>query len=93
MDEVLQINEVMFEVHIGDEITNRQQMKAPKDMLISTFLQTAEQIKNDPRPIKIMMIKPEVIWDVFEQKQKVLNNKIELSNNARVDWELSKKEE
>ena len=83
--------EVIFEVYIEDKLTNRQQMQAPKEMLIANFLQTAKQIQNDRRPIKIKMIRPEIIWDNIEQKQKVLNNEIELSNNAMVVWEENKK--
>ena len=86
IEEAFEIYEVVFEVYIEERLTNRQQMQAPKDMLIANFLQTAKQIQNDKRPIKIKMIRPEIIWDNFEQKQKVLNNEIELSNNAMVAW-------
>jgi hypothetical protein len=89
---MLEMHEVIFEVYIEDKLTNRQQMTAPKEILISNFVQTAKQIKNDQRPIKIKMIRPEVIWDEFEQKQKVLNNEIELSNDAMVAWEENRKE-
>lgn len=85
--------DVVFEVYIEDKLTNRQQMQAPKEMLIANFLQTAKQIQNDKRPIKIKMVKPEVIWDSFEQRQKVLNNEIELSNNAMVAWQENKGEQ
>ena len=37
------------------------------------------------------MIKPETIWDDFEKRERVLNNEIEISNNARVTWEENKK--
>jgi hypothetical protein len=84
--------EVIFEVYIEDKLTNRQQMQAPKEMLIANFLQTAKQIQGDRRPIKIKMIRPEVIWDKFEQKQKVLNNEIELSNSVMVAWEADRNE-
>lgn len=87
------MHEVIFEVYIEDKLTNRQQMQAPKEMLIANFLQAAKQIQNDKRPIKIKMIRPEVIWDNFEQKQKVLNNEIELSNNAMTAWEGAKANE
>lgn len=90
---MLDIQEVVFEVYIEDKLTNKQQMQAPKDMIIANFLQTAKQIQNDQRPIKIKMIRPEVIWDSFEQKQKVLNNEIELSNNAMVAWQENKGEQ
>ena len=86
------MHEVIFEVYVEDKLTNRQQMQAPKEMLIANFLQTAKQMQADTRPIKFKMIKPEIIWDSIEQKQKVLNNEIELSNNAMVAWEANKNE-
>jgi hypothetical protein len=36
------------------------------------------------------MIRPVVIWDEFDKVQKVLNNEIELKNNAMVAWEEGK---
>ena len=92
IEDMLDIQEIIFEVYIEDKLTNRQQMSAPKMMLIENFLQTAKQMQNDQRPIKIKMIRPEVIWDEFEQQQKILNNEIELSNNAMVVWEESRKD-
>lgn len=89
---MLEMHEVIFEVYVEDKLTNRQQMQAPKEMLIANFLQTAKQMQADTRPIKFKMIKPEIIWDSIEQKQKVLNNEIELSNNAMVAWEANKNE-
>lgn len=90
IEDMFETHDVIFEVYIEDKLTNRQQMQAPKQMLITNFLQTAKQIQNDKRPIKIRMIRPEVIWDKIEQKQKVLNNGIALSNNAMVAWEANK---
>lgn len=89
---MLEMHEVIIEVYIEDKLTNRQQLQAPKEMLIANFLQTAKQMKNDQRPIKLKMIRPEIIWDKFEQRQKILNNEIELNNNAMIVWEESKKE-
>ena len=89
---MFETHDVIFEVYIEDKLTNRQQMQAPKEMLIMNFLQTAKQIQADRRPIKIKMIRQEVIWDNFEQKQRVLNNEIELSNNAMIAWQENEKE-
>lgn len=85
----MDIYEVLFEIKIKDEGFQRQTMVAPKDLLTLQFLQLAKQIRNDPRPIQIRMIRQEIIWDQFEQKQKVLNNEIVLSNNV---WTASEKE-
>lgn len=79
---MLEMYEVIFEVYIEDKLTNRQQMQAPKEMLMANFAETAKQIKNDQRPIKLKMIVPYTFWDEFEKKQRVLNNEVELINNA-----------
>lgn len=89
---MFEMYDVVIEVYIEDKLTNRKQMKAPKDMLIANFVQTAKQIKNDTRPIRFKMIRPEIIWDNFEQRQKTLNNEIELSNDAMVAWQENNKE-
>lgn len=91
MGDIFEAHDVIFEVYIEDKLTNRQQMQAPKEMLIANFLQTVKQIQADRRPIKIKMIRQEEIWDKFEQRRKVLNNEITLSNNAMVAWEESKR--
>lgn len=87
---MFETHEVIIEVYIEDQLTNRRQMQAPKEVLIANFVQTAKQIQNDQRPIKIKMIRPEEIWDKFEQRRRVLNNEIALSNNAMVAWEANK---
>ena len=84
------IYEVSFEIYIEDKLTNRQVMQAPKEMLMIHFIQTVNQISKDQRPIKIKMIRPEVIWDDFENEQKTLNNEICFSNNAMIAWEENK---
>lgn len=84
---MFETHEVTFEIYIEDKLVKQQTMEAPKELLIANFMQMAKQISNDTRPIKLQMSRPEVIWDNFERKQKVLTNKIILSNNAMVDWE------
>lgn len=92
MGDMFETYEVIIEVYIEDKLANRQQIQAPKEMLIINFLQTAKQIQADKRPIKIKMIRPEEIWDNFEQKRRVINNEIELSNNAMIAWQENEKE-
>ena len=59
-------------------------------MLMINFMQTAQQIGSNVRPIKIKMTRPEIIWDSFENEQKTLINEIEFSNNAMVAFEKDK---
>ena len=90
MNDMFQTYEVIFEIYIEDKLTNKQTIQAPKEMLIANFLQTADQISRDKRPIKIRMVRPEVIWDKFENKQKVLENEVAFSNNAMIIWQENK---
>lgn len=93
IDDMLEMYEVIFEVYIEDKLTNRQQMKAPKETLIANFTNTAKQIKNDQRPIKIKMIRPYVIWDEFEKQHRTLNNEVMINNNAMDAWEANNNNE
>lgn len=82
--------EVVFEIYIEDKLAKRQIMQAPKEILMVNFMQMAQQIKNDQRPMKIKMIVPDIIWDNFENKQKILNNEIAVSNDAMIIFEENK---
>ena len=82
-----EVYKVTFEIYIENKLVQKQMLQAPKEILIENFLQTAQQIRNDPRPMKIKMIVPDVIWDNFENKHKVLNNEVSASNDAMVSWE------
>ena len=82
--------EVDFEIYIGNQLAQKQRMQAPKEILMINFMQTAQQMGNDKRPMKIKMTRQEVIWDNFENKQKTLINEISFSNNAMVAFEKDK---
>lgn len=81
---------VIIEVYIEDKLIQQQTIDAPKEILMINFMQLAEQIRNDSRPMKIRMTREEVVWDKFENNQRILNNEISASNNAMVMWEESK---
>lgn len=90
---MFEIYEVNFEIYIENKLINKQTMQAPKEMLMINFIQTVNQIKEDKRPIKIKMIRPETIWDDWDNKQKILNNEIEFNNLAMVAWEKDRQNE
>ena len=87
MDELFDTYEVTFEIYVEDKLNNRQTMQAPKQIITANFLQTAQQIQKEKRPIKFKMIRQEVIWDEFDKRQRVLDNSIEYKNDAMVIWE------
>lgn len=77
---MFEIYEITLEIDVKDEGVQSQTMRAPKEILIANFIQLANQIKNDPRTIRMKMSRPVIIWDPFEQEQKILHNVIELCN-------------
>ena len=85
--------EVIFEIYIEDKLTNKQTMQAPKEILMANFIQTVKQISGDKRPIKIKMLRPEVIWDRYEKKQITLTNEIVFNNDAMNIYEDNKQKE
>ena len=88
--ETLEFYKVAFEIYIGDKLVQQQEMQAPRAILEASFIQTANQIANDKRPMKIKMSRPQTIWDEFANKQKVLKNEIEFKNNAMIVFEDNK---
>lgn len=78
---------VIFEIYIGNKLVSRQNMQAPKEMLMLSFMQTVNDVANDNRPIKLKMIRQETIWDKFENKEKVFDNVVEFVNNV---WDKDK---
>lgn len=76
-----------YEVYIENKLVKRQITQAPKEILMINFMQMAEQIKNDPRPMKIKIIRQDIIWDNFDNKERVLNNEVVASNSAMIAWE------
>lgn len=82
--------EVDYEIYVGEQLVQKQKMKAPQEILMINFMQAAQQVSGDGKPIKIKMLRQETIWDSFEKKEKVLNNEIEFSNNVMVAWEKDK---
>lgn len=82
---------VTFEMYIEDKLVNKQQMQAPDKILIMQFLNAAQELAEDSRPIKIRMITPTVIWDEFNKKERVLENGLEFMNRAMESYERNKK--
>lgn len=93
MFDMLEMYEASFEVYLEDRIISQQKLQAPKEILIARYAQVMQQIMYDKRPMKLKMIVPQVIWDNFENKQKVLNNSTTFSNNPMVAWEESKQDD
>ena len=89
-DSMFEPYEVDIETYIEDKVVNKQTIEAPQQMIIANFLQLMNQAKDDKRPLKIRMTRPEIIWNNFENKQKVLTNEISFSNNAMIAFEENK---
>lgn len=88
---MFETHKVTFEIYIESNLVQTQMLQAPKEILIAQFLQTAKQIEKDQRPMKIRMVTQEIIWDNFENQQKVLNSEVSASNNAMTAWEEKNK--
>ena len=84
------IYNVTFEIYIGDTLAKTQTMQAPQEILMANFMQLVNQIARDQRAMKIRMSRPEIIWDEFEKREKVLTNEVIFGNNAMIAWEENK---
>lgn len=74
--------EAVLELYIGDQLVQREIMQAPQIILKQQFMSLAKKIANDKRPMRLRLIMQDVIWDQYEQKQKVLDNYVEFNNKG-----------
>ena len=76
----MQTFDVIFTVYLGEQPIRQWQMVAPQEFIIMKFLQTVQQIASQSQPMKVVVSRDEVIWDQFEQKQKVIPCTMEFQN-------------
>lgn len=76
----MEIYNVRFEVYHNNNLTQKQILEAPKEMIIMTFLNFDKQIKNIPERLKVKLIRPELIWIPWDNQHKILENCIEIQN-------------
>lgn len=76
----MQTFDVIFAVYLGEQPIRRWQMVAPQEFIIMKFLQTVQQIASQNQPMKVVVSRDEVIWDQFEQKQKIIPCTMEFQN-------------
>ena len=76
----LGIEEVVFELKLGNQTIERQKIQAPQQMLIAMFMNYVQQIAGQKSPMYLCMSGKEVIWDNFEQKEKIIPKSVEFWN-------------
>ena len=76
----LGLEEVTFELKLGNQTIERKKVQAPQPMLIAMFMGYLQQMKGHPSPLYLCMSGEEVVWDSFEQKQKIIPKSIECWN-------------
>lgn len=71
---------VIIETYLGNQLIQRQSLNAPSEILKAQFVGLMQQIMNEDKPYRVRMTVPEVIWDNYEKKQKILTNYVEFRN-------------
>ena len=69
-DHDLGVEEVTFELKLGNQTIERKKIQAPRQMLEMMFMNYVQQMRGHPSPLYLCMSGNEIIWDNFEQKQK-----------------------
>ena len=76
----MNIEQVIYEIWLGNELIHREQVRAPEDMLKMMFLNYVQQMAGRREPMHLRMSGQDIIWDEFEQKQKVIPKRIDYWN-------------
>ena len=76
----MDFEEVVFEIRTGNQILERRRVRAPEDMLKMMYLDYMRQMAGCPEHMHLSMRGEAVIWDEFEQKQKILPKSVDYWN-------------
>lgn len=78
------IYDVLVEQYVGNQVVSRQQISAPKEVLMMQFMGLCEEAARQPQPIRVKMIRLQTIWDDIAEEEKTLELSMEFRNNR---WE------
>jgi hypothetical protein len=76
----LEMCQMTYEIYVDQQLVTRQMSNAPVMVHKSQYIDLINQLSGDKRPMRFKIIKPDVIWDEFEQKRKTIDNYIEYRN-------------
>lgn len=79
-----EIYDVLVEQYVGNQVVSRQQISAPKEVLMMQFMGLCEEAARQPQPIRVKMIRLQTIWDDIAEEEKTLELSMEFRNNR---WE------
>lgn len=75
-----QLFNVTFTIYLGNQPIKQWMMEAPRPFIEMQFIQTVQEIISQTQPMKVVVSREEIIWDQFEQKQKVIPYTMEFQN-------------
>ena len=76
----LETEKVVFEIYLGNQLIQSQVVTAPEEMLKMMFLNYIQQLAVQKQPMHLRMRGEDIIWDNFENRQKVLPKYIDYWN-------------
>ena len=78
--EDFQTEKVLFEIFLGNQPIQRQQVNAPRAMLEAMFLNYVQELAARNEPMHLKMSGEVEIWDEFENCRKILPKSIDYWN-------------
>lgn len=71
---------VLFEIFLGNQLIERQQVTAPRKMLEMMFINYMMEIRQVKEPMHLRMSGAVEIWDNFENRTKIIPKAIDCWN-------------
>lgn len=79
-----EMEECIIEIKIGNQI-QRQRIQGMVEMIQMQFVQMLQEVGHSDQPIRVKLIKEDIIWNQFEKKSKVLENSIQFANKKYME--------
>ena len=64
------VEEVLFEIFLGNQLIERKQVSAPEEMLKMMFLSYVQQLAQERQPMHLKMSRTTNIWNNFDNEMR-----------------------
>jgi peroxiredoxin family protein len=72
--------DVTITIYLGNQAIQQMHMTSIQPMIEAQFMAYVQEVASQKQPMRVVMTRDEVIWDKFEQKQKVIPCSMEFQN-------------
>lgn len=82
-----EVETVRLEIYVGNQLVEQQTLQAPAQILKMQLMGLAQDLANNPQPMKMIVTKQVSNWSNYQQRMVTVDEWLEFKNNAMCNAE------